>query len=176
MNEIRYHYGAWQKRYEEIEKSDQRYTFISGVPSEDDLPSGDYHTVMVIDDLMEEVAGKKSSKTTGDIFTKHSHHRNMTVIYIVQKLYGNSHMSRVISQNAHIIILFKNPRDVGAVRTLGAQMFPANNGFLVEAFRDATSKPYSYLVVNAHQRTDERMRVLGNVFELEGEKAVYIPK
>ena len=127
---------------------------------------------MIIDDLMEEVS---KSKMTVDIFTKYSYHRNMTVIFSVRKLYGNSHNSRVISQNAHVLILFKNPRDSSSVQILGRQMFPTAKNFLSEAFLDATKKPFSYLVVNSHQRTDERMRVIGNLFE-DSDVTVYIPK
>ena len=63
--------------------------------------------VMVINDLMEEVS---NSKTAMDIFTKHSHHKNMTVLFLVQKLYGRTHNTRVVSQNAHLMVLFKKPK------------------------------------------------------------------
>ena len=172
ISEIRYHYGAWQEKFKEMENVDSRYRFVEGVPGLEDLPTGEHHTMMVIDDLMEEVS---RSKTTVDIFTKYSHHRNMSVVFLVQKLYGNSHNSRVISQNAHILILFKNPRDSSSVQILGRQMFPTAKNFLAEAFRDATQQPFSYLVVNSHQRTDERMRVIGNLFE-NSNVTVYIPK
>ena len=85
----------------------------------EDLPGGSEHTVMVIDNLMEEVS---KSNTAMDIFTKHGHHRNMTVLFLVQKLYGRTHNTRVISQNAHLMILFKNTRDASSVQTLGCQI------------------------------------------------------
>ena len=114
-----YHYGLWQNRFTEVEASDSKFEFVEGLPTHNDLPaapSGTTHTVMVINDLMEEVS---NSKTAMDIFTKHSHHRNMTVLFLVQKLYGRTHNTRVISQNAHIMVLFKNPRDASSVQTLG---------------------------------------------------------
>ena len=83
IHEIRYHYGAWQERFDSMKQEDSRYVFVPGVPTTTDLPDGSKHTVMVIDDLMKEVS---ESTTTTDIFTKYSHHRNMTVIFIVQKL------------------------------------------------------------------------------------------
>ena len=46
----------------------------------EDLPGGGTYTVIVIDNLMEVVS---KSKTAMDVFTKHSHHRNMTVIFFV---------------------------------------------------------------------------------------------
>lgn len=171
-SEIRYHYGAWQKRFEDVEGADKRYVFVEGIPGPDDLPSGSHHTVMVIDDLMEEAS---KSKTAMDIFTKHSHHQNMSVIFLVQKLYGKTHHMRVISQNAHILVLFKNPRDTLSIQALGRQMFPSSKGFLTESYIDATQEPHSYLVVNAHQKTDERLRVVGNLFDSET-PTVYIPR
>ena len=122
---IKYYYGAWQKRFAEVEAAfDPRFEFVEGLSVFDDLPGGSEHTVTVIDDLMEEVT---KSKTVMDIFTKHSHHRNMTVLLLVQKLYGRTHNTRVISQNAHLMILFKNPRNTSSVQTLGRQMYPGNH-------------------------------------------------
>jgi len=172
IHEIRYHYGAWQERFALMRQEDPRYVFAPGVPTTTDLPDGSKHTVMVIDDLMKEVS---ESTTTADIFTKYSHHRNMTVIFIVQKLYSDSKTARVISGNAQIIVLFKNPRDSRAISVLGSQMFPGRKGFLTSAFADATKEPYSYLVVNAHQSTKEELRVIGNLFDAES-PTVYTPR
>ena len=110
---IRYHYGAWQNKLADVEASDPRFEFMDGLPVYDDLLCVGSHSVMVIDDLMEEVS---KSKTAMDIFTKHGHHRNMTVLFLVQKLYSQTHNTRVISQN---------PRDASSVHTLGRQMYPA---------------------------------------------------
>ena len=46
---IRYHYGAWQNRFAELEATDPRFEFVEGLPTFDDLPGGGAHTVMVID-------------------------------------------------------------------------------------------------------------------------------
>ena len=128
----------------------------------EDLPGGGAYTVMVIDDLMEEVS---KSKTAMDVFMKHSHHRNMTVLLFVQKLHGRTHNTRVISQDAHLMIMSKNRRDASSVQTLGRQMYPGNHMFLSEAYINATKRPHSNFVVNSHQRTDEMMNVIGNLFE-----------
>ena len=125
-----YHYGAWQNSFTEVEASDSRFEFVEGLPAHNDLPSGTTHTVMVIDDLMEEVS---KSKTAMDIFTKHSHHRNMKELFLMQKLYCCTHNTRFMSQNAHIKVLFKNPRDASSVKKLGRQMYPGNHKFLYNA-------------------------------------------
>jgi hypothetical protein len=71
--------------------------------------------------------------------------------------------------------LFKNPRDVTQVATLGRQMYPNNSKFLVEAFNDATKKPYGYLLLDLRADTLENYRVRTNIFAGE-RQYVYIPK
>jgi nucleoside-triphosphatase THEP1 len=162
VNKIQYHYGEWQKRFSHVREHDSRYEFIEGLPDISSIPAQDQqHSVIVIDDLMEEA---RKSDFIASLFTKFSHHRNITVIFLVQKFYGNSYISRIISGNAHVIILFKNPRDGTSVRILDQQMFPREKNFLLDVFKDATAKPHGYLVLNAQPRIDERMRVIGNMF------------
>ena len=162
---IRYHYGAWQRRFAEVKATDPRFEFVEGLPMFDDQPGGSEYTVMVIDDLMEEVS---KSKTAMDIFTKHSDNRNMSVLFLVQKSYGWTLNTRVNSQNAHLMILFKNPRDAYSVQTLGRQIYPRNH-------KCFSLRPHSYRVVNSDQRQDDRMRVIGNLCK-EANPAVYLPK
>jgi hypothetical protein len=45
------------------------------------------------------------------LFTKKSHHRNISVMYIEQNLFHKGKNHRTISLNAHYMVLFKNPRD-----------------------------------------------------------------
>ena len=42
-------------------------------------------------------------------------------------------------------MIFRNPRDSLGISTLVKQMFPKHTNYLMEAFDDATSKPYGYL-------------------------------
>jgi len=53
-----------------------------------------------------------------------------------------------MSLNAHHMILFKNPRDISQFANLARQMYPKTSQFAVEAYRDATREPYSYLLVD----------------------------
>ena len=140
---IKYHYGAWQKRLAQVEAANPRFEFVEGLPISDDLPVGSEHTLMVIDDSMEEVS---KSTTAMDIFTKNSHHRDMAVLFLVQKLYGWAHNTIVISQNAHRAILFKNTQDASSVQTFGRQIYPGNNMFLCEVFIDATKRPHYFVI------------------------------
>ena len=47
--------------------------------------------------------------------------------------------------------------------------------FLSGVFIASAKRPHSYIVVNSHQMTDDRLRVISNLFE-EETPSVYIPK
>ena len=77
--------------------------------------------------------------------------------------------------NSHYLVLFKNPRVVGQIGILGRQMFSIGK-FLEEAFKDATSRPYGYLLVDLKPDTEEELRVRTNIFPDEVPQYVYVPK
>ena len=64
-----------------------------------------------------------------------------------------------MSLNAHYMVLFKNPRDVSQFANLARQMYPKSSQFAVEAYRDATREPYSYLLVDLRRGQDEELRL-----------------
>ena len=61
---------------------------------------------VVVDDLMEEVSGNKAMN---NMFTKYSHHRNISVFFLVQDLFKKN--NQTLTLNAQYMFLFKNPRD-----------------------------------------------------------------
>jgi hypothetical protein len=65
------------------------------------------------------------------------------------------------------MVVFKSPRDKTQISYLGRQMFPSNSKFIVEAFDDATSEPYGYLVVDLRPETPEEYRVRTRIFDNE---------
>lgn len=82
------------------------------------------------------------------VFTQYVHHRNLSVIYIVQNLFCQGKSIRTISLNTNYLVLFKNPRDANQVRVLARQMYPGNTGYFMDAYQDATNKPYGYLMID----------------------------
>ena len=69
-----------------------------------------------------------------------------------------------MSLNAHYIVAFKNPRDVTQIATLAKQMYPGSTKYMIEAYQDATSKPFGYLLIDLKPQTDERIRLRTNIF------------
>jgi len=159
-----YCYGEFQQQFE-------RYPWIEfhdGLPTLqmfDGTP-----TLTIIDDLME-----KTNDTVANLFTKVSHHRSVSVIYITQNVFHQSKQSRTISLNAHYMVLFKSPRDAGQISVLGRQLYPEKPHFLVGAFKDATTSPHSYLLLDMRPETDEQLRVRANIFPGD-QQVVYQPR
>lgn len=82
---------------------------------------------------------------------------------------------RDISLNSNYMVLFKNPRDARQISHLSSQMFPSLPRYLPDAYRQATERPYGYLVIDLTQKTESDMRLVTNVFPYQ--KCYYfIPK
>jgi len=109
----------------------------------DSMFDGSQPTMLIIDDLMSE-----TNQLVADIFTKISHHRDISVIYMTQNVFDKNKYARTISLNAHYLVLFKNPGDANQFAVLSRQMYPKSWKFAVEAYRDATGNPFSYLLVD----------------------------
>ena len=71
-----------------------------------------------------------------NLFTKGSRHRNLSVIYIVQNLFHQSHGNRSISLNSHYLVLFKNPQDKLQDLTLAKQMYPGCTDFFPKQYEE----------------------------------------
>ena len=162
--EIIYCYGAWQEQFVPV----GNLSFREGLIPLEDLPTDGRNRWIILDDLMDELAGDASLSS---LFTKHSHHKNLSVFFVTQNLFHPK--LRTVSINSHYMFLFKNPRDASSIGTLGKQLFPGNAKFLVEAYRDATKKPYSYLFVDLKQNTDERVRLRTGVTPRNGTLTTY---
>ena len=158
-----YCYGEYQPTFNKY----PNVIFNEGLPDNGEF-DGKQRTLLILDDLMTEAGNGVS-----DIFTKLSHHRNISVIFLTQNLFYKS--QRTMSLNSQYLVLFKNPRDVLQVSLLGRQLYPNNSKFLVEAFKMATESPYGYLLIDLRADTLEKYRVRSNIFTGERHYA-YLPK
>ena len=164
--EVIYCYGVWQDAFENM----VNVSFREGVIDfRNELPSDGKHRWLIIDDLMGEMSGNGEAD---DLFTKYSHHRNVSVFFLIQNFFlkGN----RTITLNSHYLFLFKNPRDASQIGFLARQLFPDNPKFLIESYKDATLSPHSYLTLDLKQNTEEKMRVLGNFLPPSPSEPVFV--
>ena len=77
-------------------------------------------------------------ESVANIFTRGSHHRNVSVILLVQNLFHKNKHVRTISLNSHYLVLYKNPRDASQIANLFRQMYLTRWRFAVEAYKNAT--------------------------------------
>lgn len=155
-----YFYGEYQNKFNEFNDVE----LIRGLPENIlSMVDADKPTWIVIDDLMHESA---SSKVVSELFTKGSHHRNLSIILIVQNLFVRGNESRNISLNSQYLVLFKNPRDQSIATSLARQMFPNRVRKFQKIFEDATKKSYSYLFIDLKPETPNEVRLLTNVFDV----------
>ena len=162
---IHYCYGSWQQGFELLKQCGVQ--FHEGVPDSNLLhkwfPEGG---ILVLDDLMNEGG---SDKNVLDLFTKHSHHQKITVIYLCQDLFPAGKFAKTISRNAHYIIAFKNPRDQLGLRNLLQQSFPTQFREVLDTFRKVTNdRPFAYMLLDLHPASRDDQRILSHVLKDEG--------
>jgi hypothetical protein len=110
--------------------------------------------ILVIDDMMNE---KSDDIFVHNLFTKLSHHLNITVIFITQNLYQKGQVQ--MKRNAHYLVLMRSPSDKSQVMTLGRQLYPGSSHFFLEAYNDATSRKFGYLLIDVSPESEEETRL-----------------
>jgi GTPase SAR1 family protein len=142
--------------------------YHEGVPEE----IGDAYgrpSLLILDDLLNQVY----SQRVCDLFTKGSHHRNVSVILITQNLFHQGPYCRDISLNAKYLVLLKNVRDKKQFSHLAQQVYPENSNSLYQAYRNATTNPHGYLILDLSQDTNDLLRFRTNIFPTEHPPVIY---
>lgn len=150
------------KKYQPIFDTMKNVEFVQGLNFKLDksIP-----TLLVIDDQM----GECNSQLT-DLFTVCAHHDNCSIIFISQVLFLQDKAYRAACQNAMYLILFRSPRCKSQIGHLARQMFTGNKAKeMLQAFDDATVKPFSNMIVDCRPDTPEIMRLKTNILPNEGE-------
>ena len=169
ITEVVWCYAEWQDLYEKNENKIVR--FHHGLPQLEDFPPNEGAKIIIIDDMMRE-----ADERVVDLFTKGSHHRNLSIMFISQNMFHQGRGRRDISLNSHYLVCFKNPRDRAQISHLSRQVYPDNPLFVREAFEDATSTPHGYLLFDFKQSTPDIMRFRTLIFPDDKNCFVYLPK
>ena len=160
---VLYYYGQPQSLFSTQIASDVQVQYVH-VRSSTDFDAGLVKStrpdVVIIDDLMIELGGNED---LSNMFTKSSHHLNISVFFIVQNLYHKGREARNLSLNSHYLIIFKNARDKSQVEHLARQLSPSNVKGFREMFEDATKEPFSYLLIDCKPDTPEELRFRSKV-------------
>ena len=149
VSKVMYCMSVDQPLYNEMRKDVPGLTFHRGVPTEEDLDAftdGSKHCLLVLDDLMEQVVRSVDAQS---IFIKHSHHKQISVIFITQNIFSSGRCSRSISINSHYFILLCNPRDVRQINILADQT--GLGSVMKESYKDCVlTRRYGYQLISLH--------------------------
>ena len=61
----------------------------------------------------------ETNQLVANMFTKISHHQNVSVVYLTQNVFDKNKYARTISLNAHNLVLFKKPARCQSVCHVG---------------------------------------------------------
>ena len=148
-----------------IRKRIPRIQFVSGIP--DHLNDQHYinagkMNILVFNDLMTE---EKCDQRIADLFTKGSHNRDISVLYLTQNLFPQGKACRDIILNTQYMVLFNNPTERQQVATLARRINPSTSAVFMKRFEQATSYPYGQLVIALKSDTPEKHRLHTEIFD-----------
>ena len=166
IDEIIYCYGMWQERFQKFHES---IHFHEGILDVKDLPNDGKNRIVIFDDLMHEISEEISKS-----FTKYSHHKNITVIFITQNIFHKNRFMRDVTLNSHYLVLFQQKRDRSQVMHLTRQINPGESRELVKIYNECVEPLFGYMVLDFHPKTRKRFLVYTKIFPDEIQ-SVYFP-
>lgn len=138
---------------------DKHIELFQGVPEYIENSKNE-RMLVILDDLMNDSDNVKIS----ELFTKGSHHRNISIVLITQNIFHRGSHSRDISLNTKYFIIFKNPRDQQQFQFFARQIYPENPKDLVRIYKEVTSISHSYLLIDLTQGINDNLRVRTDIF------------
>ena len=145
---------------------------IAGLPDLDQLEQmavDGRHRLLILDDVL--IESMENKLILPKLFTKFSHHLNMSVIVLTQSLFDVGRICRI---SAHYTVLFRNLSDQLNVTIWGRQVFAKQLPYFMASFNDATSQQFGWLMVCNHPKEkNPRYRLITGIFDII---KVYLPK
>ena len=127
--------------------------------------------IVVFDDHLDEVG-----PALKQLFTVLTHHYTCFTIFLSQTLFDKTKELRTLSINTQYMVLFNNPRDRMSISQLAKQVYPGKVDLLNQAYQRATKgRSYGSLLLDFHQRQDDRIRIRSHIFPEEYPTTVYMP-
>ena len=177
IKNVVFFYNSWQSLYEELEKENIVTKWINHLPSNEEFIdhvqpfNNNGGSIVVIDDFMTDI-----NKDLVEIVTVSSRHNNTSTFILFQGLFPPSPLGRQISLNAKHMHIHKNPRENAQFTFLARQMDPIDWKWIVEAYHEATKKPYSCFVINLNQDCPEHLKFLSDIIPSEWPMRAWVSK
>ncbi len=158
FDKIYYFYQHYQPLYGLMKDKVKNMEFINGINFQfiEQIPNNGKNYLLIFDDSCEEIFNSKEFVKVATA----GRHRGLNTIYIKHNLFHKSKLGRDVElQNTHIV-LFKSPRDVLQINTLGTQLGLGSQ--LKEWYQDATPVPYGHLLIDLSPKTVDSLRYCTN--------------
>ena len=168
---IIYCYNNWQPIYNEMTKINNNIQFTDQIPTEKEIKqesSHHKHILLICDDKMTTLM---TDPFMSHLFTTSSHHYNCSTVLILQNVNCLGKNKSTLSKNCHYSVLMRSPRDYYSIRTLGMQLGDFKR--LTEAYKDATTSKWGYLLCDTHPQSDPLYRYRTNIFPDDEALVVY---
>ena len=119
-NNIIWFFGTESETVKNLKKNNHlKMKFIEGIPKEGfrDFINNkkDGHSLFIIDDLLIECS---DNHHVTNLFCREGHHKNISVILIMQDLFCSGTQRKTIIKNAHYLCLFKSPLDMNSIYSI----------------------------------------------------------
>lgn len=147
-----------------------RVKTVRGLPDELE-PYLKPQSLLIFDDLYAETSASRAIST---LFTRQSHHRNISVVLITQNLFSEGRERRTIVKSAHYLALFNNPLDKSIAYSLGHRIMPKKIRVFMDIYDEATNKPNGVLFIDGTQNVVPEARFRSDLFNRQFQR-VYIP-
>lgn len=171
------YYKLWQSAYTEAKEKGFVSHWVNAMPTIEDITKKCYRykdiggSIVLIDDF-----ANRLTSDVCELFSVLSHHLNVVVFLLTQNVFNQCRYFRDISLNATYCVLMKTPRGISQVLAFARQIFPGPNRStaLADMFKEATKRPHSYILFDAHQKTPEKMRIRSRILPREAPQVVWV--
>ena len=118
-------FGEWQEGYDIVKTTYFEIEFVQGYS--DDIYGNLEFSHRNLLKLNDQISEASKTKSLANLFTKGSHYRTVTILYLVQNMFDHGKRSRTVILNSHYIVVFRNLRDQSQLRTMAVQILPTNS-------------------------------------------------
>lgn len=151
--------------FQEMQNHFPEIELIFDLPKISDVTSDSLPKLILLDDLMVKMF---SDKAMEEMFTMHSHHHGVSIIFTSQN-YFNSSKSKTIIRQCTYKVIFNQPTDSILLRNIGGQIKPNNPGFLLKIFEKLDSyfpdDNYKYILIDGNPSSAlKNMNVRTHIF------------
>jgi hypothetical protein len=164
-------YAEWQPAYDEMLREMPEIEFLSGWRPElyeQLVPQN--HNLLVIDDL---ISNCHDDPTLSALFTRGSHHRNVSIILITQNYFWTGSTATDVRRNTTYLCMFRCKQDSLQVARFGQRILPHKGKYFMQSYNDATSRPHGYLFIDMHNQCPEEFMLRTNI--IDDHITVYLP-